>query len=526
MAMPQNRSNGERWKNIKITQEDLQDILTYLFEIETPLTIDSLAQILVKNRFEREKAEVEAKLKKLGKLYIPKNHYSVSEQVTFPHLNWKSGVVNAVRPGVNPEFGTFNVISVDFGNNEVREFASDLVDHTLNQKQFQLKTDSDEETETVLQIYGSEIKKKLRAALDQQSDIVRIGGTWFPKSLLIDIGQGQLNLAEAVLDAQKGGPLNPQELLSQLELDKADNLNLMEFSLNYAMQEDPRFDEVGTSGKIAWCLRRFEPQEVREVPLYLQVTPEVTEVPEISEDTCKMILSLNDEHSLFENLEGEKFSQTSIVLNYPHWRTGSLPITSQTAQIFPSALETEHVKFSLLDEQSGETISAWVVRPYQYVYGLREWFESQSLIPGSIVEITATDDPGIVKIKAQKKRSNKEWIKTVLVGADGGLVIALLRQPIYSGINERMAIAVPDISSIDALWNERRTRKISLKSDVHRMMSELSKLDNQRNVHFIDLYAAINVVRRTPPFDLLAVLSKNKEFIHVGDNYYHLAENE
>jgi len=58
------------------------------------------------------------------------------------------------------------------------------------------------------------------------------------------------------------------------------------------------------------------------------------------------------------------------------------------------------------------------------------------------------------------------------------------------------------------------------------MMSELSKLDNQRNVHFIDLYAAINVVRRTPPFDLLAVLSKNKEFIHVGDNYYHLAENE
>jgi len=91
------------------------------------------------------------------------------------------------------------------------------VDHTLNQKQFQLKTDSDEETETVLQIYGSEIKKKLRAALDQQSDIVRIGGTWFPKSLLIDIGQGQLNLAEAVLDAQKGGPLNPQELLSQLD---------------------------------------------------------------------------------------------------------------------------------------------------------------------------------------------------------------------------------------------------------------------------------------------------------------------
>jgi len=115
MAMPQNRSNGERWKNIKITQEDLQDLLTYLFEIETPLTIDSLAQILVKKSFRTRKAEVEAKQKKLGKTLHPKNHYSVSERVTFPQLDWKSGVVNAVRPGVNPEFGTFNVISVDLG---------------------------------------------------------------------------------------------------------------------------------------------------------------------------------------------------------------------------------------------------------------------------------------------------------------------------------------------------------------------------------------------------------------------------
>jgi len=136
------------------------------------------------------------------------------------------------------------------------------------------------------------------------------------------------------------------------------------------------------------------------------------------------------------------------------------------------------------------------------------------------------DDPGMVKIKAQKNAPTKNGLKPLLVGADGGLVIALLRQPIYAGINDRMAIAVPDVASIDSVWSQRHSKKISLKSDVNRMMTELSKLDNQRHVHFIDLYAALNVIRRTPPFDLLAVLTTNSEFIHVGDNYYHLAEKE
>ena len=530
MAVPQNNSNNERWKNLTITDADLQDLLAYLFETETPLPIESLARILVHNRLEHERKVLEERQKTLGKVYLPKEQYTPGEQITFPHLDWKSGTVSAARQGNNPEIGEFKVITVEFEDGEKREFAAELAEHPLNTQRNKVDSSDDQTVETVLKTYGADIRKKLRVALEEQSDIVRIGGTWFPKSLLIDINQGYLNLAEALLDAQKGGPMSPEELLKQMELDQTDNLKLLEFSLNYAMQEDPRFDEVGTSGKIAWFLRRFEPEEVREVPLYLRVEPEVTEItelPEISEDTLKMILSLNDELTLSEISEPEeRITQTSIVLNYPHWRTGTLPITPATAQIFPTALETEHVKFTLMDPQNGERVSAWVVRPYRYVFGLREWFERQNLIPGSIIEIAATEDPGVVKILPQKKRSNKEWIKTVLVGADGGLVIALLRQPIYAGIHDRMAIAIPDVASLDNLWNQRRSKNISLKSDVKRMMAELSKLDNQRHVHFIDLYASINVIRRTPPFDLLAVLSKSSEFIHVGDNYYNLAETD
>ena len=527
MAVLQNPSNNERWKNITITNEDLQGLLTHLFETETPLPLESLTKILVSNRLERERKEIEAKQKDLGKLYIPKGSFAIGEQITFPQLDWKSGKVQASRPGVNPDLGSFSVITVEFEGGESHEFATELPEHPLNEQSFQTDLGGSQAVDSILQSFGPDIKRKLRAALDKQTDIVRIGGTWFPKSLLIDINQGYLNLAEALLDAQKGGPMSPEELLKQMELDKTDNPKLLEFSLNYALQEDPRFDEVGTSGQIAWYLRRFEPEAVREVPLYLQVTPEVSEPPDVPEDTLKMILSLNDELSIIDSPQSaEQIHQTSLVLNYPHWRAGTLPLTSTTEQIFPTALETDHVRFSLVDESSGETISAWVVRPYHYVFGLRQWFESQNLIPGNIIEITATENPGVVKIRTEKKRSNKEWIKTVLVGADGGLVIALLRQPIYAGINDRMAIAIPDMASIDALWNNRRTKKISLKSDVNRMMTELSKLDNQRHVHFIDLYAALNVIRRTPPFDLLAILTNNKDFIHVGDNYYHLAEKE
>ena len=453
MAVPQNNLNNERWKNLTITNADLQDLLAYLFETETPLPIESLARILVHNRLEHERKALEERQKTLGKVYLPKEQYTPGEQITFPHLDWKSGTISATRQGNNPEIGEFKVITVDFEDGEKREFAAELAEHPLNTPRNQVDSTSDQAVETVLKTYGAEIRKKLRVALEEQSDIVRIGGTWFPKSLLIDINQGYLNLAEALLDAQKGGPMSPEELLKQMELDQTDNLKLLEFSLNYAMQEDPRFDEVGTSGKIAWFLRRFEPEEVREVPLYLQVKPEVTELPEVSEDTLKMILSLNDELTPdeFSDTE-EQITQASIVLNYPHWRTGTLPITPATAQIFPTALETEHVKFMLEDAQNDEKISAWVVRPHRYVFGLREWFERQNLIPGSIIEIAATADPGIVKIVPQKKRSNKEWIKTVLVGADGGLVIALLRQPIHAGIHDRMAIAIPDVASLDKLF--------------------------------------------------------------------------
>jgi hypothetical protein len=56
------------------------------------------------------------------------------------------------------------------------------------------------------------------------------------------------------------------------------------------------------------------------------------------------------------------------------------------------------------------------------------------------------------------------------------------------------------------------------------VVKELAKLNPQSHVHASELYAAINVIRRTPPGPLLWLLGANPQFIHVGDQHYRLSD--
>ena len=89
-----------------------------------------------------------------------------------------------------------------------------------------------------------------------------------------------------------------------------------------------------------------------------------------------------------------------------------------------------------------------------------------------------------------------------------------------------MAIAIPDVKGLDQIWENRSKKEIPLKNDVTRLMHELSKLNNQSHVHFVDLYAGINVIRRVSPQELFFTLADNDEFTHIGDNYYHLSASQ
>jgi len=56
--------------------------------------------------------------------------------------------------------------------------------------------------DTVIQNFGLTISETLDKKLRASEDLVYIGGSYFPRSLLVDIGAGPLNLAEAVLEWQ------------------------------------------------------------------------------------------------------------------------------------------------------------------------------------------------------------------------------------------------------------------------------------------------------------------------------------
>lgn len=526
MALHSKNKLANYWKNLSIQQSDISALSNHLFESETPETIDELAMVLITIRLEEIKAEEALKQEEAGFFYHPNEDYAIDTKLIFPELEWTTGVVTAVREGQNPIYGAFSVISVQLESGETKEFACNLNEHPLNEKTYITDTSGELNAESIMQEFGVHIKRQLSQALQNQNELVLIGHSWFPKSLLIDIGAGDLNIAEALLDSIEGGPMGVDDLMKQLELSDQDNNNLMAFSLNYALQEDPRFDEVGSSGVFSWFLKRLEPKSVLEVPIYLRNQSEPLSRDGFDPELEKLFSELSDELTWeIDPLESyEKVNKVRIPLSFPHWRAGSLPITPETYTIFPSALQSESIKIDFLDENTKQRIPAWVVRQHHYVTGLRNWYDEQNLIPGSIIEISSSKDPGVIKINIERKRSNKEWIKTVLVGADGGLVFALLRQSIYAGFYDRMAIAVPDVKGLDQIWEARANKDIPLKTDVTRLMHELSKLNSQAHVHFVDLYAGINVIRRVPPQELYFTLNNNEEYTHIGDNYYHLSQ--
>ena len=143
-------------------------------------------------------------------------------------------------------------------------------------------------------------------------------------------------------------------------------------------------------------------------------------------------------------------------------------------------------------------------------------------MPGSILNIRPGKEPGEVFIGPQKKRSNREWIKTLLIGADGGIVFAMLKQTITADFNERMAVAIPATDVLDELWKKRANNPRPLKNDIISIMRELAKLNPQGHVHSIELYAALNCIRRCPPGVIFSMLASNPEFTAVGDLYFHL----
>ena len=471
--------------------------IIFCLESENPSTADELLKAVVDARISQEIENLKNRKDSKEVFYLPKNEYAVGDTLVFPAIEYQKGQVIGIRNGFNPEMDPFKVMQIKFNSGEEKEFAINLEGHALNQVLAVNLDDPMLKLDHVITTYGKTLKKYLKEALESKSDLVQIAGRWFPKALLVDVNIGYLNLAEALLDMENGGPLTTTEILEQIDLPTDTNRKLTEFSLNFALQEDDRFDEVGPAGKILWYLHRLEPEKVKNLPIFLQY--------QALDYDCSAVQEMLDmlENEILDELEPElgksDLSEEIIIsLIYPHFRAGTLPLSERLHHLFPTAYESPRVRFDFVDGLDGTKFPGWVVRKNRYVCGLEEWYTANNLMPGSILYITKGHQPGEVIIKTEKQRPTREWVRTATVNSDGIINFSMLKQLVAAGFDDRMLIAVPDPDALDALWQNTKGSQHSLEKIVVHMLRELAKLSPQGHVHAEELYAAVNLQRRCP----------------------------
>jgi hypothetical protein len=350
---------AEYWQELSVTKRDIEFLQNHLFETEVPLNGRELTAVLIDERLHLEREADAKKQKNMGAAYLPKEEYKPGQALVFRALGYKHGQVVSVRPGNNPELGAFDVLEMLMEDGATRLFASRLSEHKLNQP-VEEKVDPGSDPQAILAEYGEELEQKLSAALASDENIAQVGGRWFPCALLMDINSGHLNLAEAVLEMSGGEPLATSSLMEQIDLARDANSRLTEFSLNYALQEDGRFDEVGPAGQVLWCLRRLEPDEVQDTPVFLKYTPIEYDPSLLTAQMLAFEAQLDDELSAVVQ-KPSKANEATLTLTYPHWRAGTLPISARVRSFFPTAYYAPRIRFTLVDGRTGEKIPAWVV---------------------------------------------------------------------------------------------------------------------------------------------------------------------
>ena len=507
--------NESYWAQFSILPTDLEQLSQRLLEKETPATLDELARALVASRLAQLQALREASDAR-GRKYRPADRYAVGDTILFPLWGDRKGEVIAVREGHNPEYEPFKVIRVRMEDGTEQEFAAELpVEHPLNEMSF-----LDEEmlsVDEVMERYGEAIVGQLRKALTQSEEFVTVGGRWFVRDLLLDISPVAMNIVEAMLDMASGGPLRTEALLDELDLPDEVPPALRNFSLEYALMRDRRFDEVGPAGYALWYLRRMEPKAVLEVPPHLRYVP----VPYDRDRLDEQMLALEqiiDDAWAEAPFAGEMEEPIRVTLFYPHWRSGTLPLTPKLARFFPTAQETDHIRFTFIDGRSGERFAGWVVRSGRYVYGLQAWYEARKVNVGSYIYLSHGEEAGEVVIDVHPFRSRRgEWLRVITV-EDNDFSFETTRYPAYCEFDELAAIGTPDPEAIDALAEPLRR----LPSDrlVERVFRELAALTLQRVVHATTLYSAVNLFRRLPPAPLLAILASDEHYEALGDHYW------
>ncbi len=504
--------------------EDTEFIYNHILETNKLYSLDELAIALVRRRCEAEELAARSELQR-GKLYQPQDNYAVDDQIVFARLNFALGQVKSTRPGRHPEYGTFTVLEVALENSpEPREFVANFAHpEVLNVGDAQSLANLQGlvPPEELFEKYQAWIRAKVRAALETSADFVEFHDQYFLRDLLVEFHEGLFNIADAAIDINQG-PLAIDALIEQMGLAKGSEItDVLRFSVSYRLANDDRFDDVGPTGQVLWYLKRLEPPEAHQMPPRLKIS----ELPDYDasefEDELRAILAdIDDEYSFPEDIPTTPSTAkgVTIVLNYPHWRAGTLPLTPKTQPLFPTS-HYNPVRFEFIDGHTGNSFAGWSVLNAKYVFGLDKWYQKNKLPVGAYLQLKRTDDPMRIIIDYQPTRAQRDWVRVATV-VNHQLAFRMNTQAINCKYDELMIIGDSNPTQTDRLWQNAEEKDVPLYELLIQVFPELSKLNPQSTVHVKTLYSAVNVVRRFAPGSVIQELGLHACFVPMNHGYY------
>jgi len=509
-------------EDFSITAADLDFIYNLFLEEAVPLTTPDLIQRLISARVDKEFKSFK-KIQDKGEIFRPQESYDIGQEIIFPAFDFSKAEITDKRAGQNPEYGDFSVIEATFNDGTVREFGSDLtIEHQLNEMFVDMDDIQKPDPRAIYSRYKRTLTRKVVDALREDDDTLFIAKRWFLKSLLIGVNQGHLNLAEAILDMGEGGPLPTSELANVAEFGEGENQILKTVSLDYALLQDERFDEVGPAGKVLWFLQRMEPETILETPKPLRYHPIEYDAGLLTPELIQIEEELDDELSLYELVDEDDLEDTAVIrVTYPHLRAGTLPLTQRSEHIFPIAYRTPRILFTLVDGETQEEIPAWVVRESGYVYGLADFYERHQISIGALLRVRADEeDLSRVIIEIDNYRSRSEWVR-IITKANDRIMFKEGQITVTTPFDELMIFGAESYDEIDALRD--KYRGMNLGNLIGELIGELASFSPQQHVHAKTIYSAVNVLRRCPPAPIFAELRKNSRFNNTGGAYWRLS---
>ncbi|MGB1249546.1 MAG: hypothetical protein ACPG8W_02870 [Candidatus Promineifilaceae bacterium] len=513
MIQPKTQTREYWEREFSLTDADIEQIYNHFLEELRPQSTDEIVRAVMVSRIAAEKQEFLRQIRD-RRVYQPANTYEVGDDLVFPLFDLTPGKVTGSRVGYNPQDGEFQVLTVKL-RGKLRDFAAGLgSEHVANLGEGGLRAQIDAiDAEQIMGEFASLISSEVQKSLESRDEFIVLGGKWFVKTLLVDVSIGHLHLAEAVLDMSGGGPLKTEEITVHLDLDAGADDETQIYSLNYALLNDDRFDEVAPKNSVAWFLRRMEPEIIKTVPERLVYDPVEYNPEYISKPLQMIVREIGDEWS---NLEPaiEKDAHT-FSLPYSHRLLGTMPLNGSIRALMPLGRSARQL-FIFRNMETGEELNIWASKEGRYLTGFKEWYEQNSILVGAY--LTIRKGPGNVMLFDYKRRRPQTEDVRLATVADGRIRFDLQRRRIACQYDDLLTVGTDYTAAIDAVWKRARTR--SLAQLIAVLLPELASLSPQNAVHAKTLYAILNMVMRMPPGPIFAELVRHPAFVPIGEHYW------